>query len=265
MNSQYLQHLVDILETGLATYSRGMSTLELLNKQLRVNMANCVLTLAQRKLSYKFMLEEAMWILRGQNHVFSPKLDRFSDDQVFMYGAYGPRFVAQLPYVTKELKHDAGTRRAVLTLWRESPDPSSKDLPCTLTMQFLVRDGGFHTTVNMRSSDAWTGIPYDVFSFSMMSEYVRRLTYPQLPLGVLCINAGSAHIYQKDFAAVRELLNNSGPGKVGDVRSDRGVHVETALEAMLHNGGGCDSLMNDLHYILDDYLAHHFTEAPDAP
>jgi thymidylate synthase len=263
MNSAYLTHLAYLFDCGSSVTSRGMGTREILNKQFRVNMENCVLTLMQRKLSYRFMLEEALWILRGQNHVFSPKLDRFSDDTIFMYGAYGPRFVAQLPYVTKELRHDAGTRRAVLILWRESPDPSSKDLPCTLTMQFIVRGDELHTTVNMRSSDAWTGIPYDVFSFTMMSEYVRRLTYPEHRLGQLCINAGSAHIYEKDFVAAQQLIE--GRNKLGDVNGNRGTYVDTAVERMLHSGGSQDALVKELAAVLGNYMGTVFDEAQDAP
>jgi hypothetical protein len=86
-------------------------------------------------------------------------------------GAYGPRVVDQLRYVVDCLWKDPMSRQAVMEVWRPNPR-ESLDIPCTLTLQWLIRDGKLHCIDSMRSSDAWLGWVYDVFSFSMLSSCI---------------------------------------------------------------------------------------------
>ena len=44
------------------------------------------------------------------------------------------------------------------------------DLPCTRTIQFLLRSGHVDAVVYMRSNDAIWGLPYDIFLFTMLQE-----------------------------------------------------------------------------------------------
>lgn len=203
------EYLYSIRVDGDRTQSRNTFALEKIAMQYRFDANNPVIANPRRKLSYRLMAAEAHWILSGQNHIFDKRYERFSDDGQFLYGAYGPKFVAQLPYVVKELKNDLGTRRAVISLWERSPDPQSKDLPCTLSMQFLVRGGVISAVVSMRSSDIWLGIPYDLFSFSCMLNTVRlhmRKAGLWFNLGTVFINPGSCHLYETDITKADQLI-----------------------------------------------------------
>ena len=57
----------------------------------------------------------------------------------------------------------------IINIWRENPR-SSKDIPCTLSLQFFLREASdqlwLHTIATMRSNDAWLGVPYDTFNFN---------------------------------------------------------------------------------------------------
>lgn len=198
---------------GQGSSPRNMETMEILGHKTMVDMQLPIVSVVDRHLSYGFMAAEAYWILTGDNRLFTllphaPGIIRFSDDGRTLTGAYGPKVVDQLWYVAKTLLRDVHSRQAVISIWRERP-MDSKDIPCTLSMQFLIRDDTLHTVVSMRSSDAWLGWPYDVFTFSMISSFVlltlksMNPEYGRLDLGDLHLTAGSQHLYMKDEPKAR--------------------------------------------------------------
>ena len=186
---------------------------ELLCHTTKIDMNRPILLNKARQLGYKFMAAEAAWILSGDNKVmtiepYSKRIVQFSDDGYTFFGAYGPKVIDQIPYILDTLRHDMNSRQAVISIWREQPR-KTKDVPCTTTLQFLIRpcntddhQGDYLDCVaTMRSSDAWLGWPYDVFNFSMISRYIGlflQMQYPHLRLGTLYLTAGSQHLYARD-------------------------------------------------------------------
>lgn len=158
------------------------------------------------------MAAEASYILRGLNTVeylgkVLPKFYDYSDDGIFQAGAYGPMVMDQLPYVVDALSKDKNSRQAVLSIWRPRPY-KSKDIPCTLTMQFLIRHNMLYTVVNMRSSDVFKGLIYDTFCFAMISSVLADII--GYPLGITKIFAGSSHVYHDDLPKAESLLGEPG-------------------------------------------------------
>lgn len=185
---------------------RGMLCYERLSYSSIINMSRPILLNPVRKLGYRFMAAEAYWILTGDNQVeniapYSKRISEFSDDGVTFFGAYGPKIKDQINYVVDALTKDSYTRQAVMTIWRENPPPS-KDIPCTISVQWVVRDGFLNCLDTMRSSDVWLGWPYDIFNFSMLSIFIllelRERCMPNLELGYLYLTAGSQHLYREN-------------------------------------------------------------------
>lgn len=197
-------------EYGYISKPRDMEVREILNGSYCIPMP-AYLNLKSRKLNEAFMFAEASWIISGNNRLeyvkqYMSGYKEFSDDQVFLRGAYGPKVVDQLPYVVDAIEKDRDTRQAVLTTWRERPAPS-KDIPCTISMQFIVRSGKLHAIVNMRSHDIVLGFTYDVFTFSMVAKSVQLLLKERgidVELGDLFVNAGSLHMYQRHYEQSKE-------------------------------------------------------------
>lgn len=185
--------------------ARGQETRELIGASLVIPMLHPIITIPERKVNYKFMLTEAAWILSGRQDLFMllpacKEMGKFSDDGMNLSGAYGPKFISQARYVADAILHDSETRQAVMTLWERNPR-QSKDIPCTVAMQWLLRDKQLHLVVFMRSSDIWLGIPYDIFSFTMMTHYIRLLLLQRgitAFMGDLHLTAGSQHLYLRD-------------------------------------------------------------------
>jgi thymidylate synthase len=172
----------------------------------------------ERKLSYQFMAAEAFWILSGDDTVagiapWNQAISKFSDNGVEFFGAYGPKIAGQLDYVVNTLVNDPDSRQAGLTIWRENP-PQTRDVPCTIAVFFSIRGGKLHASVFMRSSDAWLGLPYDVFNFSMLSHLVCCRLNHALNLtptegvtpGDLHLMMASSHLYARDLDHVELCL-----------------------------------------------------------
>jgi thymidylate synthase len=166
-----------------------------------------------RKLSYQFMAAEAYWILTGDNRVktiapFNKRIHEFSDDGEIFFGAYGPKILDQLDYIIQKLKDDRDTRQAGLTIWRENP-PRSKDIPCTISAFFNIRNDKLNAHVFMRSSDIWLGIPYDLFNFSMLGHLIcGHLNQASILVspGQLYLTAASSHLYSTNWAVAERCI-----------------------------------------------------------
>lgn len=217
-NEAWVDLLTRVYSSQVSTSPRGLLTKELLGCQTQVDMTRSVVSVRARKLGRKFLAAEAWWILTGKNDVasispYSKDIVKFSDDGKRFSGAYGPAIVDQLTFVCDSLVSDYDTRQAVATIWRRNPRPS-KDIPCTVACQWLIRSGKLHCVDTMRSSDVWLGYPYDVFNFSMLSAMIlltlrqRDERLKDLQLGTLTLTAGSQHLYESNFKAVEQLFDN---------------------------------------------------------
>lgn len=206
---------------------RGMKTKEMVGCTLDISMRYPVVACPERKLSYAFMAAEALWILSGSNNLdFHPeirkKLEPYSDDGQVMSGAYGPPFISQFSYAVDTLRKDPESRQSVIVIFSKPIGPS-KDVPCTVAMQFMVRHKILHTNVFMRSSDAWMGLPYDMFSFSMMSMAV-AIELGIKDLGRMTMMCGSSHLYDRNWADAQQVIqkwdfNSTSPWSAGSFQT----------------------------------------------
>lgn len=216
-NQEYLYLLNTVMKSGHQSKPRSMTSLEVMGISSRISMSHPRVSIPERNIGKKFRYAEAWWILSGRNDVesirpYSKAIDAFSDDGVYFAGAYGPKIVDQLPYVVRKLHKDNDTRQAVMNIWRENMR-DTMDLPCTLSLQFLIREGHLHCIANMRSSDLWLGWPYDIFNFSMVTRRVMELlllnepSYIRLLPGYLQINHGSLHLYEEQWEVSKSIVD----------------------------------------------------------
>lgn len=228
--------------------TRGFNTNEITAKHFMFHMWDPVITIPERKLNYRFLAAEAYWILTGDNLVkniepYNKNIAQFSDDGEVFFGAYGTKIMPQIEYVVEAFRRDLHTRQAVINIWRESPPPT-KDVPCTISMVFNIRQGLLHAYVTMRSSDIWLGIPYDIFNFSMVSHYILARLYEEgivgtVGIGDLYLTAVSAHIYDYDIPKAKELLKSyngapAGYNKIDYVPAHLGRSTKDLLETLMN-------------------------------
>lgn len=216
LTKAWVDHLKFIKNKGSMVKPGGMVTLEVLNKCISFDMNYPFINHPNRKINKKFRAAEAYFICHGDNRTeniaqYNKNYRRFSDDGYIMNGSYGPPFNEQVMYVVNTLRQSLHSRQAVLTIWKQNP-VESVDIRCTLAIQFMIRDGFLNTFVTMRSSDAIYGLCYDCTVFTMMTLKVLTLINivreegDYIALGNMHLTAGSAHVYERHFGLVQDVL-----------------------------------------------------------
>lgn len=210
-----------LLDEGQCSAPREMKTRELVNQSFELtNPRNRLTTLAGRGWSRRLAIGELAWHLRGDRDANSlahyvPRWAEFADSDGLIRGScYGwtvftadEKGGSQWELVAELLQADSATRRAVLNFQgpefqRRSLD--SPDVSCAVTQQFLIRGNRLHSILNMRSNDAFWGLPYDLFVFTSLQELMA--TYLNLELGSYFHNAGSLHLYDDMVGRAEKLL-----------------------------------------------------------
>ncbi|RIJ52882.1 thymidylate synthase [Clavibacter lycopersici] len=158
-------------------------------------------------------LGELTWYLDGSSdpaHILY-YLPRYGEAVGEYGGSYGPRLFglgnnAQIHGVIAQLTSSPSTRKAVVQLYdRDDVHGNPRDVPCTCTLQFFVRNGRVDLITYMRSNDAILGLMPDVFAFTFLQELVARsLGYD---LGTYTHMVGSLHVYSEREADARAYLD----------------------------------------------------------
>jgi thymidylate synthase len=162
-------------------------------------------------------LGELLWYLTKSNQLnfieyYVPKYKNDSDDGITIHGGYGSRLFNmhdkydQIDCILKMLKKKPDTRRAVIQLF-DARDTSEKfkEIPCTCTLQFVIRNGKLNMFTSMRSNDACIGLPHDIFCFTMIQEIIARTL--EIDLGIYSHAIGSLHLYEIHKLQSRNYLN----------------------------------------------------------
>lgn len=198
---------------------RGQITRELTDVTLRVTDPYEVHVLGTaRKPSLTIAATEAMHLLGGLSSLAQLDLasgGRFSQfaNGGRLLGAYGPRAHHQLLSVAELLQRDLASRQAVVSLWTgdELAGPS-RDVPCTTTLQFLLRDHRLRLRVSMRSNDYWLGLPYDLMMFSCVHRAMADAL--NVEAGEYVHAVGSMHVYERDAPRSYDVVNGRTDGDV---------------------------------------------------
>ena len=207
-------------ENGFTDSSRdGAVVGELLDAVLCVeDPTRSIVTSPIRKMPMRYAVGELAWYLAGSNRVsdisrFAKKWVDISDDGVTNNSAYGYRIQQmfgfdQWEYVKGLLQKDPNTRQAVIHIKNASNVPT-KDTPCTVYLQFFLRDEQLHLSVHMRSNDIWMGVPYDMFSFCFLQ--MKMAMELGVYVGSYTHYAGSLHMYQRDYEAAMKNIAAQTP------------------------------------------------------
>jgi len=180
---------------------RGKRTRELLNVQIEIeNPRARIAKIPGRNYNLAFNIAEFLAHVSGINSThyishFNDKVADFSDNGVVFYGSYGERLKTNIPKLIHKLRESPDTRQAVLTIFdTRDAFENTLDTPCTIALDFKIRDGKLHLHTFMRSNDIIWGFQYDVFAFTMLQEMIANSL--NCELGKYYHTATSFHIYE---------------------------------------------------------------------
>lgn len=206
----------DLLTNGNANAATRGATNERLGVLINISKPRARISRSLSRGKPFSALGELLWYLARNDRLdfirrYVKQYEKESADGLTVHGAYGPRLfsmrggINQIENVIDLLKRRESTRRAVVQLFNaEDIAHEYKEIPCTTTMQFLVRDNRLHMVVTMRSNDAFKGLPHDVFCFTMLQEMVA--TKLEKELGDYQQFVGSMHLYSDDFEETKKYL-----------------------------------------------------------
>lgn len=206
-----------VLLHGHAVRSTKGDSLETVGASLVLRQPRNRISRTETRYRYVTPLAELCWYLSGSNQAdaivpYLAEYERVVESDGTVYGGYGPRIFGdganrQVLNAIDSLREKRSSRRVVVQILDKADmhGPYRKDIPCTNTMQFLIRNDEVHAIVSMRSNDAWFGLVHDVFAFTMLQEMVARDL--GLDVGAYTHFVGSLHLYEGTLDSAREFVD----------------------------------------------------------
>lgn len=213
----------EIQNHGVERSPRGILTKEILNHTTIFPLAEPLLcVIATRGLKPSYVLREFQWYCSLDRSVkFIAEKAKFWNSLADEYGnvvsnygywIYGQRSISkrnQFVDVIDTLKADQNSRQAILNIHGlHNRYYNPKDVPCTLSIQFMIVDNQLDMIVNMRSNDLFKGWCNDIIQFQFIAWHVfsqLKMHYQNLKLGNYFHNTGSMHVYESDFEKMNEM------------------------------------------------------------
>lgn len=214
LSEAYPRLIEDILSNGNPVSPRGMATKEICGVSfLLETIDDCVPLQKSRKLNYRFAVLEGLLNVHGSYPAelilkYNRNMERFMNPATGTWdGAYAPRIGACLKSVYELLARDPDTREAVIPIFATHDALAigvSKDVPCTTTLQFLIRGGRLNTIATMRSNDILWGLSLDVNQFVTVTRALA--SWLGIQTGWYLHQAGSFHSYDEREEQLRTIL-----------------------------------------------------------
>lgn len=206
---------------------RGMKTKELLQETLVIeNPERCIITNPARKLSRKYIDKEIEWYLSGDKSIdkikeYASMWKRIADEKGNVNSNYGEIIFfqelenfegSQWDWVKQSLLKDQDSRQALINFNQTKHKYLGVlDFPCTLTIQYLIRDNRLISITNMRSNDLVYGFGNDFPFFSYLQQrLLKELNESglELELGQNIHTAGSLHVYEKHYKMLEKIIES---------------------------------------------------------
>ena len=198
----------------------------------RVDLRDGLLpTVGFRKTFPESAAAEVAWYLRGEQDAafirrYAPLWDKFvepieqrTDEWPYIRktegvkAAYGYRWRShfgrdQIRLAVEALKRDPSDRRCYVSAWDPAEDGlgalGQRNVPCPAAFTFSVLGGELHSSIILRSSDVFVGLPYDVMGHALLMDAVAHEL--RLRPGVMHVTLAHAHLYESHWELTAEMM-----------------------------------------------------------
>lgn len=229
----YLDLLREILENGDTRENRtDIGTISLFGKSIKFNLTGGKIPLmTTKKISWEWVAKELLWIISGDTNsrtlsaqgvkIWDANGSREFLDSVGLQdnevGDLGPIYghqwrnfnsegVDQLKEVIDGVRNDPFSRRHVVSAWNPAQIKKMAVPPCHMMFQFYVSSDRKYLDCMMyqRSGDMFLGVPYNVFSYSLLTHIVAKLCGMEAREFTHMI--GDAHIYSNHVEQCKKQM-----------------------------------------------------------
>lgn len=179
-----------------------------------------------RKIHVRSAAAEVAWFLQGTQDVgfmkkYAPFWDKFTeDDGVTIASAYGYRWRRhfgrdQIVDAIKTLQGNKSDRRVYVSAWDPAADGlgrPGKNVPCPVGFTLSITDNKLNSSMLIRSSDLFVGLPYDVLGHALLVQAIARSVACDLKMGTLSFMLAHPHVYAKHMDMVVGSIQHFGIG-----------------------------------------------------
>lgn len=250
----YPSIMQEVIERGKKVTPRAGSsigeTLEITPYEFAIPADRPVCRLRARKMSPLFLMIEPFYLFTTQDETqiaealmsYAPNLKKLAlnEETGRFDGNYGDRI--HLSGISKDLRSDEplgdqmlrvyrllakdpSSRRAVVTVhnpvW-DHVDGDSKDIPCTLSLQFMIRNGCLTCFCTMRSNDVWYGTPHNVMMFTFLQRALA--SWLDVPAGLYFHRANSFHLYTAMLEKAAEFIAQDKKWTAGELSREEALY-----------------------------------------
>lgn len=240
MEKQYLDLLRKIQAEGTYHEDRtGTGTTRIFGSHLRFDLSKGFPLLTTKKVWWKGVVEELLWILSGSTDVkdlqrrgvgiwdkwaTAEKCAKFGREEGDLGPVYGWQWrnfggdytpgrsdlvtnkgVDQIANVVDLLVNSPNSRRIILSGWNPKDATEVELPPCHTLTQFSVINGKLSALMYQRSADMFLGVPFNIASYSLLIHMLAKVT--GLGVGEFIHTFGDAHIYKTHEDQVAEQLS----------------------------------------------------------
>ncbi|RMU21869.1 Thymidylate synthase [Pseudomonas amygdali pv. lachrymans] len=233
----YLDLLTDVITNGLVKGDRtGTGTKAVFARQFRHNLADGFPLLTTKKLHFKSIANELIWMLSGDTNIkwLNENGVRIWDEWATEEGDLGPvygeqwtawptkdgRTINQIDYMVETLRTNPNSRRILFHGWnveylpdeRQSPQENAKNglqalPPCHLLYQAFVHDGHLSMQLYIRSSDVFLGLPYNTAALALLTHMLAQQC-DLIPHEII-VTTGDTHAYSNHMEQIQEQLGRT--------------------------------------------------------
>jgi thymidylate synthase len=219
----YLELLEDVMENGVEKEDRtGTGTYSVFSRQLRYDLSKGFPLITTKRIHLKSVIHELLWFLRGSNNVKYLNengvhiWDEWANKGGFLGPIYGVQwrrwetvegheiYIDQISKVVESIRNDPDSRRHLVSAWNVGELQYMALPPCHYAFQFYVSEGKLSCMFNMRSTDVFLGLPFNIVSYALLTHMVAQQC--DLEVGELIWSGGDVHIYKNHVTQVKEQL-----------------------------------------------------------
>jgi thymidylate synthase len=220
----YLDMLRFVLEHGERREDRtGTGTLSVFGYQNRYDLGEGFPLLTTKKVHFKSVAHELLWILKGDTNVSALQevgvgiWDEWADLDGNLGPVYGHQWrhfggplgeaggVDQVAEVVEQIRTNPYSRRLLVSAWNPQDVPMMALPPCHTLFQFYVHTAGrLDCHLYQRSADIFLGVPFNIASYALLTHLVAQAC--DLKPGTFVHSFGDLHLYLNHLEQARTQL-----------------------------------------------------------
>jgi thymidylate synthase len=223
--NQYLDLLRHVRDNGNTKTDRtGTGTRSIFGAQMRFDLSKGFPAVTTKKLFFKSVATELIWLLRGDTNIAFLKRHDCSIWNAWAHpetGELGPTYGAQwrawpnpdgsvtdqIANVIHSLKTNPDSRRHIVSAWNVPFIEQMALPPCHCLFQFEVHDNKLSCSLYQRSADLFLGVPFNIASYALLTNMLAK--HCGYEVGDFIHSFGDVHIYLNHLEQVNEQLSRS--------------------------------------------------------